>query len=54
LFYAIHGKVNVKTASTLDETVALTNAGGIDLVTAFEDASWRKMAVFSLQNYKCS
>ena len=34
-------KVNVKTASTSDEMVALMNEGGYDLVTASGDASLR-------------
>jgi putative spermidine/putrescine transport system substrate-binding protein len=34
-------KVNVKTANTSDEMVALMNEGGFDLVTASGDASLR-------------
>ena len=34
-------KVNVKTANTSDEMVALMNEGGFDLVTASGDASTR-------------
>src|SRR5213075_3325759 len=34
-------KVNVKTAATSDEMVALMNEGGFDLVTASGDASMR-------------
>ncbi|HYE01157.1 MAG TPA: ABC transporter substrate-binding protein [Alphaproteobacteria bacterium] len=37
-------KVNVKTASTSDEMVALMNEGGFDLVTASGDASLRLIA----------
>ncbi|MCZ6579922.1 MAG: ABC transporter substrate-binding protein [Gammaproteobacteria bacterium] len=37
-------KVNVKTANTSDEMVALMNAGGFDLVTASGDASLRLVA----------
>jgi len=37
-------KVNVKTASTSDEMVALMNEGGYDLVTASGDASLRLVA----------
>ena len=36
--------VNVKTANTSDEMVALMNAGGFDLVTASGDASLRLIA----------
>ena len=37
-------KVNVKTANTSDEMVALMNEGGFDLVTASGDASLRLVA----------
>ena len=37
-------KVNVKTAATSDEMVALMNEGGFDLVTASGDASLRLIA----------
>src|SRR6187549_658042 len=37
-------KVNVKTANTSDEMVALMNEGGFDLVTASGDASLRLIA----------
>ena len=37
-------KVNVKTAGTSDEMVALMNEGGFDLVTASGDASLRLVA----------
>ena len=37
-------KVNVKTAATSDEMVALMNEGGFDLVTASGDASLRLVA----------
>ena len=37
-------KVNVKTAGTSDEMVALMNEGGFDLVTASGDASLRLIA----------
>ena len=37
-------KVNVKTAGTSDEMVALMNEGGFDLVTASGDASMRLIA----------
>src|SRR5210317_2661882 len=37
-------KVNVKTANTSDEMVALMNEGGFDLVTASGDASLRMVA----------
>ncbi|MFM5815986.1 ABC transporter substrate-binding protein [Aeromonas dhakensis] len=37
-------KVNVKTAATSDEMVALMNEGGLDLVTASGDASLRLIA----------
>src|SRR5690606_6211211 len=37
-------KVNVKTAATSDEMVALMNQGGYDLVTASGDASLRLIA----------
>ena len=37
-------KVNVKTANTSDEMVALMNEGGFDLVTACGDASLRLVA----------
>ncbi len=37
-------KVNIKTASTSDEMVALMNEGGFDLVTASGDASLRLIA----------
>ena len=37
-------KVNVKTANTSDEMVALMNEGGFDLVTASGDASLRMIA----------
>src|SRR6476646_8663783 len=37
-------KVNVKTAATSDEMVALMNEGGFDLVTAAGDASNRLIA----------
>lgn len=37
-------KVNVKTAATSDEMVALMNEGGFDLVTASGDASLRTCA----------
>ena len=36
-------KVNVKTAGTSDEMVALMNEGGFDLVTASGDASLRRV-----------
>src|SRR5438876_7838294 len=37
-------KVNIKTAGTSDEMVALMNEGGFDLVTASGDASLRLVA----------
>ena len=37
-------KVNIKTANTSDEMVALMNEGGFDLVTASGDASLRLVA----------
>ena len=37
-------KINVKTANTSDEMVALMNEGGFDLVTASGDASLRLIA----------
>ena len=37
-------KVNIKTAGTSDEMVALMNEGGFDLVTASGDASLRLIA----------
>ena len=37
-------KVNIKTAATSDEMVALMNEGGFDLVTASGDASLRLIA----------
>ena len=42
-------KVNVKTANTSDEMVALMNEGGFDLVTASGDASLRLVAGDRLQ-----
>jgi putative spermidine/putrescine transport system substrate-binding protein len=42
-------KVNVKTANTSDEMVALMNEGGFDLVTASGDASLRLVAGGRLQ-----
>lgn len=42
-------KVNVKTASTSDEMVALMNKGGYDLVTASGDASLRLVAGHKVQ-----
>jgi putative spermidine/putrescine transport system substrate-binding protein len=42
-------KVNVKTANTSDEMVALMNEGGFDLVTASGDASLRLVAGERLQ-----
>ncbi|MFN0114927.1 MAG: ABC transporter substrate-binding protein [Paracoccaceae bacterium] len=42
-------KVNVKTANTSDEMVALMNEGGFDLVTASGDASLRLVAGGKLQ-----
>jgi putative spermidine/putrescine transport system substrate-binding protein len=42
-------KVNVKTAATSDEMVALMNQGGYDLVTASGDASLRLVAAKKVQ-----
>jgi putative spermidine/putrescine transport system substrate-binding protein len=42
-------KVNVKTAATSDEMVALMNQGGYDLVTASGDASLRLVAAQKVQ-----
>jgi putative spermidine/putrescine transport system substrate-binding protein len=42
-------KVNVKTAATSDEMVALMNQGGYDLVTASGDASLRLVAARKVQ-----
>jgi putative spermidine/putrescine transport system substrate-binding protein len=42
-------KVNVKTAATSDEMVALMNEGGFDLVTASGDASLRLIAGKTVQ-----
>src|SRR5918997_72235 len=42
-------KVNVKTAGTSDEMVALMNEGGFDLVTASGDASLRLIAGKTVQ-----
>jgi putative spermidine/putrescine transport system substrate-binding protein len=42
-------KVNVKTAATSDEMVALMNQGGYDLVTASGDASLRLIAAGKVQ-----
>ena len=42
-------KVNVKTANTSDEMVALMNDGGFDLVTASGDASLRLVAGHRVQ-----
>jgi putative spermidine/putrescine transport system substrate-binding protein len=42
-------KVNVKTAATSDEMVALMNQGGFDLVTASGDASLRLVAAKKVQ-----
>ena len=42
-------KVNVKTAATSDEMVALMNEGGFDLVTASGDASLRLIAGKNVQ-----
>lgn len=42
-------KVNVKTAATSDEMVALMKAGGYDLVTASGDASGRLIAANLVQ-----
>ena len=42
-------KVNVKTAATSDEMVALMNQGGYDLVTASGDASLRLIAARKVQ-----
>jgi putative spermidine/putrescine transport system substrate-binding protein len=42
-------KVNVKTAATSDEMVALMNGGGFDLVTASGDASLRLVSGGSVQ-----
>ena len=42
-------KVNVKTAATSDEMVALMNQGGYDLVTASGDASLRLVAAGKVQ-----
>lgn len=47
-------KVNVKTASTSDEMVALMNKGGYDLVTASGDASLRLIAGNKVQEINIS
>jgi len=47
-------KVNVKTASTSDEMVALMNKGGYDLVTASGDASLRLVAGNKVQEINIS
>src|SRR5215210_8194792 len=47
-------KVNVKTAGTSDEMVALMNEGGFDLVTASGDASLRLIAGKRVQEINIS
>ncbi|MGC9369937.1 MAG: ABC transporter substrate-binding protein [Paracoccaceae bacterium] len=47
-------KVNVKTANTSDEMVALMNEGGFDLVTASGDASLRMIAGKRVQSVNTS
>ena len=47
-------KVNVKTANTSDEMVALMNEGGFDLVTASGDASLRLIAGGKIQEVNIS
>src|ERR1051325_6239225 len=47
-------KVNVKTAATSDEMVALMNEGGFDLVTASGDASLRLIAGKQVQEIDVS
>src|SRR3990170_1481788 len=47
-------KVNVKTAGTSDEMVALMNEGGFDLVTASGDASLRLVAGKRVQELNTS
>ena len=47
-------KVNVKTANTSDEMVALMNEGGFDLVTASGDASLRLVAGKRVQELNTS
>jgi len=47
-------KVNVKTANTSDEMVALMNEGGFDLVTASGDASLRLVAGKRVQEVNLS
>ena len=47
-------KVNVKTAATSDEMVALMNEGGFDLVTASGDASLRLVAGGKVQEVNTS
>ena len=47
-------KVNVKTANTSDEMVALMNEGGFDLVTASGDASLRLVAGKRVQEINTS
>ena len=42
-------KVNIKTAGTSDEMVALMNEGGFDIVTASGDASLRLIAGGTVQ-----
>ena len=47
-------KVNIKTAGTSDEMVALMNEGGFDLVTASGDASLRLISGKRVQEIKTS
>jgi len=47
-------KVNIKTAGTSDEMVALMNEGGFDIVTASGDASLRLIAGGTVQEINTS